>query len=131
MQMPVRYKNVPLVKTPKNCPKKYKFSHHKLLGSEMPFIEITVSNWHGIKKYHCPCPPDPCASEAFYNQCRDHESKNMHGINVAEAEFMLHPKDFPMNYSETAKLVWLTEVSCFFPPRVATSLVAAYSSSGL
>lgn len=114
----------------KGCLENYEFSHFKSLGREMPIIRTTFSDRYHDRHYYCPCPPDPCASKAFYNQCREHETKNMHGVDVAEAEVMLHPKGYPSNYSETAKLIGLPEISCLCPPRFATSVNAAYSSSG-
>ncbi len=104
-----------------DCSKHYEFSHNGSLGMEVPIIKITEFNKKRFSLHYCPCPPDPCASKAFYNQCRDHETKNMHGVDVAEAEIRLHPKDYPMHYPETASLIGSSDISCFCPPRITTS----------
>lgn len=93
--------------------------------------KITYGNRNLVKTYHCSCPPDPCASEAFYNQCREHESKNMHSMDFAEAELMLSPKNYPKEYPATAQLIGLPIMKCYCPPAVVSGSIAPYSFSGL
>lgn len=107
-----------MLKDEKDCPKYYAFSHRRSLGREMPSTTFATPKRLGFNKYNCPCAPDPCATEAFYNQCQDHES-NMHGIDLPQAEYMLHLKDYPMHYPETARIIGLTDISCFCPSTVA------------
>lgn len=99
-----------------HCRSDYEFPHYGFPSKEVSMRIITYTHNDTSTSYHCPCPPNPCASEAFYNQCRDYESKNMHGLDVGQARLILHPRDYPKQYPETARLVGLPEVNCYCPP---------------
>ncbi|AHF78492.1 hypothetical protein Sant_3505 [Sodalis praecaptivus] len=99
-----------------HCRSDYEFPHYRFPSKEVNMRIITYTDKKTSTSYHCPCPPNPCASEAFYNQCRDYESKNMHGLDVGQARLTLHPSDYPQQYPETARLLGLPEVNCYCPP---------------
>ncbi|CAJ0994364.1 hypothetical protein NVIRENTERO_01374 [Sodalis praecaptivus] len=119
-----------MLKDERDCRKYYAFSHRRSLGREMPFTPFATPKRLGFNQYNEPGTPDPCAIEAFYNQCQDHES-NTQGISRPQAEYMLFLKEAPMHYPPIARIIGLTDNSCFCPSTVVLRWVAAHASSEL
>lgn len=111
------------------CPEAYEKSRNSFLGEETPLTAVEVGPHAAKQLYRCACPPDPCATKDFYNQCRIHEAMNMHPVDAAEAEIRLHPNGYPEKYRLTELVTRLTALTCLCSPLAPANAIMAFPSS--